>query len=59
MKRTMIILLVVLLSISMAVPAAATTEENIIQPKWSYFTAITAKQIHIRNGIAKEVCRLL
>ena len=42
MKRTMIILLVVLLTITMAVPAAATTEENIIQPKWSYFTAITA-----------------
>lgn len=42
MKRTLLIVLVIILTISMSVPASATTEENVIQPRWSYFTAIAA-----------------
>lgn len=42
MKRTIIILLVISLLCSMSLPVAATTEEKIIQPRWSYFSTVTA-----------------
>ena len=42
MKRFFVILLVALLTISMAVPAVATTEESVIQPRWSYFNTVAA-----------------
>lgn len=42
MKRILIISFVILLMISMAIPVAATIEESVIQPRWSYFTAISA-----------------